>query len=77
MNIIITIIAIIGIGFLMVSLGIWLEKRDFNNGICPHCGNKLYFFDMDSQGGRGYKCEKCYYHTWVSYKTVDKDYWEK
>ena len=77
MSIIITIIAIIGIGFMMVSLGICLERKDFNNGICPHCKNKLYFFDYDSHGSRGYKCEKCYYHTWVSYKRVDKDYWEK
>lgn len=27
------------------------EKRGFNNGICPICGEKLEHFDDDSQGG--------------------------
>ena len=26
------------------------EKRGFNNGICPICGEKLEHFDDDSQG---------------------------
>lgn len=77
MNVIITIAAIVCAGLTGVVLGIFLEKKGYNNGICPHCGNKLYFFDMDSQGGRGYACEKCYYHTWVSYNCVDKNHKEK
>ena len=57
-----------------VLLGIMLEKNNFNNGVCPHCNKKLKNFDTDSQGGRGYKCE-CGYHTWVSYKCVDKNFY--
>ena len=48
-----------------------LEKRDYNEGVCPICNGKLYNFDTDSQGGRGYKCDHCDYITWVSYN-VDK-----
>lgn len=55
------------------TIGITLEKKGFNNGICPHCNNKMRNFDTDSQGGRGYCCE-CGYHTWVSYKCVDKKF---
>ena len=57
-----------------VLLGIMLEKNNFNNGVCPYCNKKLKNFDTDSQGGRGYKCE-CGYHTWVSYKCVDKNFY--
>lgn len=37
-------------------------------------GGKLKYFDTDSQGGRGYCCDKCKYFTWVSYYFVDKIY---
>lgn len=47
------------------------EKKEYNNGICTKCGNKLRLFDKDSQGGRGYQCEKCGRIIWVSYN-VDK-----
>jgi tRNA(Ile2) C34 agmatinyltransferase TiaS len=79
MNTITTIFAIMIISAIpiMVLIAIHFEKKDFNNGFCPHCKSKLYFFDCDNQGRRGYKCEKCRYHTWVIYNTVDKDYWEK
>lgn len=50
------------------------ERRAFNGGICKLCGNKLRYFDTDSQGGRGYCCDKCGHHIWVSWKFVDKDY---
>lgn len=68
---------IIGLILLIVTIplyGIYLEKRDFNNGICPHCKSKLRYFNSDSQGGRGYICNNCNYTTWVSYKVVDKNY---
>lgn len=55
-------------------IGICLEKKGFNNGICPLCGTKLRYFDSDSQGGRGYCCDNDDYHTWVSWNTVDKKY---
>lgn len=47
------------------------EKKSYNNGICNECGTKLYHFDNDSQGGRGYVCNECNYTTWVSYPWVD------
>ena len=53
-------------------IGILLEKKEYNNGYCPHCGKKLLLFDTDSQGGRGYICEECGYCAWVSYPFVDK-----
>jgi tRNA(Ile2) C34 agmatinyltransferase TiaS len=70
-------IMIISVIPIMVLLAIHFEKKDFNNGFCPHCKSKLYFFHCDNQGRRGYKCEKCRCHIWISYSTVDKDYWEK
>lgn len=38
-------------------IGILLEKKDYNLGICPHCKKKLLLFDTDYQGCRGYICE--------------------
>lgn len=49
------------------------EKIAFNKGFCKHCNCLLRRFDTDSQGGRGYVCDKCGYHVWVSYK-VDKNF---
>lgn len=43
------------------------EKKDFNNGICPHCGTKLKHFDNDSHGGEGWCCDECGYFTWISW----------
>lgn len=65
---------------LLISVTIWCinrERKDFNNGVCPKCGKQLRCFDMDSQGGRGYTCDKCDYTTWVSYNTVDRNYRKK
>ena len=51
-------------------IGFILERKGFNNGICPHCDKELRYFDTDSQGGRGYCCD-CGYCTWISYKCID------
>ena len=69
--IILLIIFIVGI-----LAGITLENKNYNNGICPFCNKKLRYFDTDSQGGRGYNCD-CGYHTWVSYKYIDKNFINK
>jgi predicted amidophosphoribosyltransferase len=69
--------AIIATVCLVCLIGIMLEYRDFNHGICPYCWTKLRYFDTDSQGGRGYCCDTCGYHTWVSYGFVDKDFKEE
>lgn len=45
-----------------------LEKKRYNNGKCPKCGCKLYYFGDDSQSGHGYTCTNfnCKYTTWFS-----------
>lgn len=76
---ILALIILIVVG-LFVGIGlpcaIISEKREFNNGICPICGEKLKHFDDDSQGGRGYCCPstKHSYYTWVSYRFIDKNF---
>ena len=58
----------------LICLGIYAredEKKRYNNGFCPNCGNSLRCFDMDSQGGRMYKCDTCGYYTSVTY-SIDK-----
>lgn len=74
--IVLSIICILAVltGFIR---GLILEKRNYNNGVCPHCGTKLTNFDMGSSGARGYTCKKCNYTTWVSSNRVDKNYKNK
>ena len=43
------------------------EKRNYNNGICIHCRNKLRCSGIDPQGSRNYICDRCGYATQVSY----------
>lgn len=69
---------IVGLIFVFILLILWAryeEKKAYNRGFCLRCGTKMRNFDMDSQGGRGYCCDKCHYHTWVSYR-IDKKYLE-
>lgn len=68
------IIITILVFLLLAKIGILLESKDFNNGYCKNCNTKLILFDHDSQGGRGYKCTKCDYTTWVSWPIVDKNF---
>lgn len=70
-------IEILGLGILIMLIcvpfiGIYWERKDYNQGVCKECGAKLRLFDCDSHGGRGYCCDECHYHTWVSYNCVDK-----
>lgn len=55
------------------------EKAAYNSGICPKCGSKLYWSDLNEfksrlneSKSRKYKCQDCDYSTWVSYKKIDK-----
>ena len=62
------IIVIIIIITILIPGTIWAindEKREFNNGICPRCNNKLKLFDYTSHGDRLYICEKCRWVTFV------------
>lgn len=51
------------------------EKKMWNGGVCQLCGSKFEYYDTDSQGGRGYKCQcedlSNRYRCWISYR-VDK-----
>ena len=57
--------------FMCRFVGIRIEKRLFNGGICIYCDGKLKLFDYDSHGGRGYKCQRCRQTIWISYDEVD------
>lgn len=46
------------------------ESKDWNNGISPYTNKPWVSFDMDSQGGRGYRDENGN-TIWISYN-VDK-----
>lgn len=53
----------------VLALGIWgksREKKQWNNGICASSGESWRFFDMASDGSRGYKDSKGNY-CWISY----------
>lgn len=65
--------AIIALLIFGCAYAYYIEKRDFNNGICRKCGSKLRHFDNDSSGARGYTCDKCYNKVWVSY-SIDKNF---
>jgi hypothetical protein len=69
----ISILFVLTIIVLALIIGYFLEKKAFNDGICPHCGKPLEYYDTDSQGGRGYICNHCDYGCWVSWKCIDKE----
>lgn len=48
---------IIVAGWIICIYAINREKKRWNNGKCPECGEEWEMFDMDSQGGRMYKCK--------------------
>lgn len=55
--------------FVYAALG---EKKLWNGGTCPLCQNAWIKFDVDSQGGRGYKCSCApARYIWISY-SVDR-----
>ena len=71
---IIIMLAIIVVAFMVITTISYErhERKMFNSGICPRCGFPLMCFDTDSHGSRGYTCKRCYYVTWIFYKSVDK-----
>ena len=55
-----------------VIMSVWAwysEKRDWNNGVCLQTGEYWKYFDMDSQGGRGYRSGE--YVVWISHPGID------
>ena len=65
-------IALVLLLVFLIFLGIILEKRDYNKGVCKYCGKPLRHFDTDSQGGRLYTCPNYCSLVSVSYNCVDK-----
>lgn len=63
---------VVGVLIFLYFMFLYIEKRDFNSGDCRKCGTKMYNFDTDSQGARGYTCPKCGYYTWVSHSSVER-----
>ena len=49
-----------------------VDTKTYNHGKCTRCGGKFKLFDYDSQGGRGYICDKCRRTIWVSMFFVDR-----
>ena len=48
------------------------EKKEFNNGFCPKCGNAFKLLFVDSYDGkRIYGCDKCDNSVFVFHKSVD------
>lgn len=71
------ILCVAFIFFCLPFSSIKAEKAAFNNSICPKCGKPMIRFStLSSSGERGYICidNDCKYHTWVYYKSVDKNY---
>jgi len=66
------LIIIIMIFIIVLISGRKSDKNKWNNGECSRCKNKWEHFDTDSQGGRGYICNKCKDIIWISYN-IDKE----
>lgn len=58
---------IIILAFLLVLAlgGYFLDKHEWNNGVCRKNGLRWKRFDIDSQGGRGYVAGNEY--CWISW----------
>ena len=56
---------------LFIAFLIFLDKKNYNNGICTKCGGKLYHEDTDSQGGKMWVCDSCKTTLWTSW--IDGD----
>ena len=65
------IIGIVSIFIGVICVARNAEKKAFNGGICPHCGEKLQYFYTALDGKRGWRCRKCNYITWCSYDVDD------
>ena len=47
------------------------EKKNWNNGKCPECGEQWIRYDTDSQGGRLHRCKN--WHSCDITYNVDKN----
>jgi hypothetical protein len=68
----VAVVGVIGIGGVIYGY-VW-ERVSWNGGRCRKCGAPLICFDVDSQGGRGYKCSEMgqgHPGPWISYPGID------
>lgn len=80
MELIILLVIVIVLMLVVTSMHMHkLEKRNFNNGICPKCKTPLTQFEAStSSEARGYECLNCGYTTWVEqYSMTDRNYRKK
>lgn len=70
----VSIIILMFFMFWIIYMNRSTEKTWWNDGKCPKCGQPWVWFDTDSQGGRGYKCNNCNKCIWISYKNIDAGY---
>jgi hypothetical protein len=66
----------IGAFVMMGGLSALAEDKRWNHGDCPDCGKPWKCFDMDSQGGRMYKCGGGHYAD-ITVPWVDRPYSQK
>jgi len=59
------LIAVIVIGVGVPLVQVLKDKKEFNEGTCPHC-NKGEWKLFDYCGGAGYKCTHCSEVFWTS-----------
>jgi tRNA(Ile2) C34 agmatinyltransferase TiaS len=70
---VITVSATISLMLFISFMFYLIDKHSYNKGICKKCGGTVRCFDMDSQGGYGYCCDKCGKEFWISWYKPDKE----
>lgn len=64
-------VIILTIYFLCLGTGIFVEKKQWNKGLCKRCGTPFQYSGLDLQGSRRYFCNKCNYDLSISFPFVD------
>ncbi len=64
-------VIILTIYFLCLGTGIFVEKKQWNKGLCKRCGTPFQYSGLDLQGSRRYCCNKCNYDLSISFPFVD------
>lgn len=68
--ILITLIALwLLVTIVTTAIGIHIEIKQFNKGICKRCGGKLKRYRVDRDGLEEWWCESCGNTVWVSWPT--------
>jgi len=53
----------------------FIEKKEFNNGVCK-CGGTLRYVTSDLRGGDCFECKKCGKIIWLSWYDGKKNLYE-